>query len=172
MSRSGDPRGEGVEPPAWWLKRFHDERERRKREDDKAAANGNPKPYAEGVVDLGIDLAEKIGRPRPWNHSVVSNFINGERYTREMAEAFSLLYDIPRFEAVVRAETEAQAIELEMFLRRFARSSQSGNVSRVESVDQRAAELTELAEDQIDGVKSIDETVTRDRRTRRAARRS
>jgi hypothetical protein len=172
MSNIGDDRAEGTSPPGWWLEKFHREYERRQDENRKARAADRPEPYSEGVVALGVKLAELVERPSPWNHSVVSNFINGKRYTREMAEAFSLHYNIPRFEKVMRAETEATALEFELFWRKYDKPRGSGNARRVTNVDQVAAGLQESAEDQITGVTSKNERTNRGRRVGRTTRRS
>lgn len=175
MSNRGDDRSEGTDPPAWWLDRFKAEHTRREDENRRARAAKKPEPFETGVQALGTILAERIGRAKPWHHSAVVNFLNGTRFTREMAEAFSLLYRIPRFEKVVRAETEAQAIALEMFLRELevpARHHGSENTNRVADVDEVAAVLQQSAEDQIAGVDSKNERANRGRRAGRAPRRS
>lgn len=127
MSNTGDERGIGTTPPGWWLELFdkaHDERD-------------------EGTVWLGQRLAELVGRGRAWDHSAVSNFINHKRFTTEMAEAFSLHYNIPRFEKYIRAESIEAAHELEMFLRKVSPAG-----LRVARVDREAAALLADAERQ------------------------
>lgn len=140
MSNPGDARGIGTEPPAWWLRRFHEEHDRRVAANAEARSERKEQPYLVTTPALGRRLAEIIGRSSAWNHSAVSNFLNGVRYTVEMAEAFSIEYGIPRFEKHVRAETEDAANDLEMFLRKLATLNQ-----RVPVVDEEAARLTQEA---------------------------
>lgn len=140
MSKIGDDRSIGTTPPQWWLDLFAAEYERRERANADAKTRREAEIYIQGTVQLGIELARLVGRPAPWNHSAVSRFINGKGHTIEMAEAFSLLYGLPRFQAVVRADTPEQARDLEMFLRR--------SQARIGSVDREIADLAQQAERQ------------------------
>ena len=155
MSKVGDDRGEGTTPPEWWWKRFVEERARRP---------------DEGLVWLGKHLATLVNRPQPWHHSIVGNFINHKKCTREMCEAFSLHYEIPRFEVVVHADTEEDANRLEMFLRRLG--SNPAMSTRVSDTDAAAALLQAHARDQMRPVDSDHEATDRSRRSRRTPRRS
>jgi hypothetical protein len=171
MSKIGDDRGQATDPPTWWLDLFNAERLRRLEENANARQEKRKPPHVEGVVQLGAELATIVGRPKPWNHSAVSNFINGERYTREMAEAFSILYGLPRFEVIIHFNTRDKAQEIEMLLGRHG-FTRPVPPPRVASVDQLAAALTESAEDQIAPVPSRDERTTRGRGAGRTTRRS
>lgn len=126
---------------------FVAEHERREQANKDARVRREPEIYLEGTVALGAELARLVGRSSAWNHSAVSRFLNGKGYTLEMAEAFSLLYGLPRFEAVVRAETPEQARDLELFLRRAA--------TRPASVDREAANLQREADRQTASVPSL-----------------
>lgn len=173
MSKSGDDRSQAADPPKWWLDLFHQERERRKRANDNARLHKMTQPYQETVVELGKLLATQVGRASgAWHHSAVSNFINGERYTREMAEAFSRLYNLPRFEFLLRAATLADAWKYEAMAGDRTFTANPDPTPRVSEVDQRAAALMESAEDQIASVESAHEGTNRGRRARRSARRS
>lgn len=173
MSKPGDDRGTGTTPPEWWVKRFEKEYERRLAENEKAKSAHEPPKYVVDQAGLGKLLATIVGRESgDWHHSAVGNFINRKRYTREMAEAFSLLFEIPRFEVLVRPENEAKAMELEMLLGRHDLAPQPKVAARLAEIDQLAAALQESAEDQIANVKSKDERTDRGRRTGRTARRS
>lgn len=145
MSKAGEERGIGADPPEWWLKRFRAEFSRREEANEKARAAREPKPYKLTTAELGVRLADLVGRSEDWNHSVVSNFLNGKRYTLEMAEAFSIEFGIPRFEKRVRAETEEAANELELLIRKIDTLNARAGSSRVAAVDEEAARLTREA---------------------------
>lgn len=125
---------------------FDAEYQRRERANREARARREPEIYITGTVALGVELARLVGRPNQWNHSAVSRFLTGERCTIEMAEAFSLLFGLPRFQAVVRAETLDDARELELYLRRAQ--------ARLTSVDREATSLQHKADRQTGPVSS------------------
>lgn len=145
MSNAGDPRGRGTEPPpTWWLDLFTQERSRRLAENDAAKRHGLETPYPETGDELGVLLADAIDRPKPWHRTPVTNFINGERYTYEMMEAFCRLYQLPRYEIVLAAANEKEAWEHEMYVSR--RGFALERPERVAEIDRRAAEIRRAVE--------------------------
>lgn len=144
MSNAGDPRGRGTEPPKWWLDLFNQERSRRLAENDAAKRRGFEPPYPETGEELGVLLADAIDRPKPWHRTPVTNFINGERYTYEMMEAFCRLYQLPRYEIVLAASNEKEAWEHEMYVSR--RGLALERPERVAEIDRRAAEVRRAVE--------------------------
>jgi hypothetical protein len=74
----GAPRGAGVDLPDWFMELVRE------------AADGINEPA------LGVALATAIGRDRPWDRSTVNRFVQGEKTTFEMAEAFCVLFSLPR----------------------------------------------------------------------------
>lgn len=162
MSNPGDPRGTSTDPPQWWIDEFQAAYERHRAESKKGSSQ----------VALGKTLAILAGRPTPWNHSVVSNFISGERYTLEMAIGFSLLYEMPMYEVTIRSETREQALEVQVFVEKLAARHGGKRPDRVLAVDAAAFRLLGASNDQSDGVTSmVHEGSSRSGRTRRTTRR-
>lgn len=151
MSNQGDARGTGTTPPPWWLELFASARAQRREENVDAKKAGRTQPHVEDLVGLGEVLGQIAGRGS-WNHGAVSNFINGSKYTREMAAAFSELYDIPMFEHVIRAETLDEALRIRTFLRGLKRPAAAGvnpeTPKRLEKLDKAAHGLNRQQEDQ------------------------
>lgn len=158
MGKQGDQRGIGVEPPPWWVELFTRTHQARQKENDRARADGDPEPYETRLTQLGEILAEIAGRDGKWSHSQVSNFVNGNAYTMEMANAFATLYEIPRFEIAIRADSEERAREIERFAKRFHGPTASGRIVRI---DQAASKLQESADRQTERVTSSDGTQSR-----------
>lgn len=72
-------RGDRIELPAWWLLRVQEIFSARK----------------ENQTAVGKQLAAAVGRARAWDHGAVSRFLDGKVTTREMADAFALIYGLP-----------------------------------------------------------------------------
>jgi len=155
-NRKTQERGKGLVLPGWWLdlvQEIFDDRE-------------------EGTVVTGKKLAEAIGRGRAWDHSSVSRFLEAKVTTREMAEAFAILYGLPQL--VYKARSMEEAFALQGIAKKYdvvAASSNPERERRLAITDQVAAAEQEHARDQTRGLPSTNEGIGRSRRTRRVARR-
>jgi hypothetical protein len=72
-----------VPVPGWWLEQARDLFAQWKKETGK------------GLVELGRELAERVGRDKEWNHGTVSRFLDGQGITDGLVRAFATFFDIP-----------------------------------------------------------------------------
>ena len=148
-------RGGKIELPGWWLTRVNQIFDAR----------------GENQTAVGRKLAAINGRSKAYTHGVISRFLANKNTTREVAEAFSILYGIPLPFFVPRSLEEA--IDFQGIARGHddvVPDAGSKTVERVRLARERLAILEESVKDHTDTVESIDEGRDRSRRTRRAAR--
>lgn len=146
-------RAKGVVLPDWFLEKIN------------AEADGY------GTVELGKALAIAVGRPTPWDHSAVSRFLRDEVTTAPMADAFAMLFDLPK--PVYQASSFAEADELRRAAKKHASPAAVSQEQerRLAAVDQLRDVEEERDSDQTSPVDSQDERARGSRRSRRTARR-
>ncbi len=148
------PRAKSVVLPGWWLEMVNRE-----------AADF-------GVVKLGRALAVAIDRPEgAWDHSAVSRFLRDEITTAPMAEAFSVLFDLPKPFYVARSKEEATDLQRAAKKHESPTSLSKEQERRLAANDQLLEAEEEASADQTRQLESVDEGASRRGRSRRAARR-
>lgn len=149
----GAPRGAGVDLPDWFMKLVSE--------------------VAEGVDEtaLGAALATAVGRDRPWDRSTVNRFVTNEKTTFEMAEAFCVLFSLPR--PYHQSVTLEEAVEVQRIAARHASMERVTDEQRrrLAAVDQIRDSEEESAVDQTRPLQSTDERAGGRGWSRRAARR-
>lgn len=139
MSPHHDERAKGVDLPSWWLEKVRELVDER----------------GENLTQLGKSLAKAVGRPEPWDHSIVSRFLRNKNTTVPMAEAFAVLLGIPRPFFVPRSLDEA--LSLQQVARRYDEKLRSQEqVQRIDAVDRLAAAAEADARDQTHALRSGD----------------
>lgn len=150
-------RGKGIVLPDWFLTRI----------------NRDALEY--GVAELGRALAIAVDRQEgAWDHSTVSRFLRNENTTAEMAEAFAVLFDLPKVYYV--PDSYEAAVELQRAAKRHETPGalSKEQARRLSALDQLRDTEVEASNDQTPRVGSSDEEGTGRRRGvgRTARRRS
>lgn len=157
QNRRGKPRAKGVVLLPWFLEKV------------RAIAEERKETLNESLGDLGKRLGEAIGRPKAWDHSAVSRFLNEEVITEPMALAFAELFGIPRPLYAPRTFDEALGMQ-QVFRRHEGLAINPDQKRRRDSMDQVAEVAEEEIRDQSRGVRSKDEGAGRRGRAGRAPR--
>lgn len=160
MAPPKQPRAKGAVLPSWWMNKVREIVDQRKEDD------------GESLVVLARLLSEAFGRPRPWDHGAVSRFLSEKNVTVDMAEAFTLLFGVPRPQYQPR--TFDEALSMQQVARRYDAKMQQITAEqrrRLNTADQVLEAAEDEARDQRDRVDSRDgEGADRGRRTGRASR--
>ena len=123
-------RGSRTAVPWWWIQYA----ERWNRD------HGTVKTNAE----LGVKLAEVLGRPEPFSYVTIGRFWSGKIPTDQIAEALLLLYpDLPPF-AVYPGDLE-EALEIQAVQRRAAARRKEAGSGLQERRAKLAVEIVDLA---------------------------
>ena len=132
MARAPYDRGTSIHIPAWW----------------RALLDSSLEGEERTHQQLAEELSKLAGRADAWDRSKVTNFINDENTTVEMALAFSKLYpSIPRIVFYPRSYREAMALE----------ATSSRYPASTPDYDGRADEMDTSAEGHTRPVSSLDE---------------
>lgn len=99
MAPTGKPRAKGANVEDWWMIMV------------RKIVEGRKEDLGETLSDLGVALAEAVGRDEAWNHGSVSRFLGERNITADMAAAFSKLFGIPQPFFSARSEEEALALQ-------------------------------------------------------------
>lgn len=118
-----------IPPGAWWVR----------------LARPLVRDYEEGFVQLGKELAKKVGRPRPWSHSLLSRFVANGQCSVELAAGISAFFKLPRPAFVARSRNEA--IEMEGIASKYDNVSLSEIDAEIVELEERLAELKAKAEE-------------------------
>jgi hypothetical protein len=127
MSPPKKARAKGANLPGWWLDKVREIAEDRK------------DTMSESLGELARLLSDAVGRQPPWEHSSVSRFLNENVTTVPMAEAFSILFGIPR--PFYEPRSYAEALSMQQVAGKYAHTD--GKITTPEQ-SRRLAEVDEL----------------------------
>lgn len=133
-------RGRSLVVPRWWLD----------------AAREAVEASGLGLVEVGEKLAAKVGRSDPWTHGAISRFLAGKVVTDQIAEAFIVMFSLPRPAYYPRDLAEALLF----------RAAEAKRDQRLADADAAADQLEAESRRQIRAVSSPHETRGRGRSDR------
>lgn len=121
---------QAIPPGAWWVR----------------LARPLVRDYPDGFVQLGKELAKKVGRSRAYTHSPLSRFVATGHCSVEIATAISAFFKLPRPAFVARSRNEA--VEMMAVAEKYEGVVVSEIDAEIIELEERVAELRALREEE------------------------